>query len=304
MTTSIFRKDSLKFDGTNYSIWKIGRETHLNYIGRDIWEVTNNGYVGPTPNQPNPPTLGKDQENDCKAREALLSALSNQQIMRLSDQSTTKAIWDKLGTFNEGDTTVKIVILECFRVRYENLKMEEDERISSFMEKVNEVVLGIQYCGGYLSEDEIVSKVLRALPLAYKMKVTAINELRTMPNTSVSRDTLVRKLSTLELEEFGPDATIKTNLAFRASSSNTFVWKTLYAKELEDIRRKNEELEELEALFARKMPKGLVGSKYEGKTPFKCFNCNKVGHMTSRCPDKYARLIEEAKRTYKPNPEY
>lgn len=50
-------------------------ETHLNCIGKDIWDVTKNGYVGPTPNQPNPPTLGKDQENDCKAREALLTAL-------------------------------------------------------------------------------------------------------------------------------------------------------------------------------------------------------------------------------------
>lgn len=50
-------------------------ETHLNYIGRDIWDVTKNGYVGPTPNKPHPPTLAKDLENDCKAREALLSAL-------------------------------------------------------------------------------------------------------------------------------------------------------------------------------------------------------------------------------------
>lgn len=144
------------------------------------------------------------------------------------------------------------------------------------------------------------------------MKVTAINELRTMPNTSVSRDTLVGKLSTFELEEFGLVATIKTDLAFKASSSATSssssseksYWKALYAKELEDIRRENEELEELEALFARKMPKGPIGSKYEGKTPFKCFNCNKVGYMASRCPERHARLGEEAKRTYKPNPEY
>lgn len=52
------------------------------------------------------------------------------------------------------------------------------------------------------------------------------------------------------------------------------------------------------------MPKGPVGSKYEGKAPFKCFNYNKIGHMASRCPDRHARLREEARRTYKPNPEY
>lgn len=312
MASNYFRKDSQKLDGTNYGICKIGMETHLICTGKDIWDVTKNGYTTPTQGQPIPPNLAKDEENDCKAREALLSAQSDQQVKGLSDRSTAKSIWDKLETLNEGDSTVKIAKLECFRVSYESLKMEEDERISSFMERVNEIVLGIQCCGGTLSEDEIVSKVLRAFPPAYKMKVTAINELRTMPNASVSRDTLVGKLSAFELEEFGPVTTIKIDLSFKASSSTTTShdksdWKAFYARELEESRRENEELEELEeleALFARKMPKGPIGSKYEGKTTFKCFNYNKIGHMASRCPDRHARLREEAKRIYKPNLDY
>ncbi|GLJ36020.1 hypothetical protein SUGI_0722600 [Cryptomeria japonica] len=220
MFTNYFWKDNPKLDGTNNGIWKIKMETHLNFIGKDIWEVTKNGYTAATPGQPAPTTLAKDEENDCKAREALLSALSDQQIMGLSDRSTTKAIWNHLETLNEGDSTVKIAKLESFQVRYEHLKMEEDERISAFMERVNEIVLGIKCCGGTLSEDEIVSKILRGLPLPYKMKVTAINELRTMPNTSVTRDTLIGKLSAFEIEEFGPVATIKTDLAFKASTSS------------------------------------------------------------------------------------
>lgn len=309
MSTNYFRKESPKLDGTNYGIWKIRMETHLNCIGKDIWDVTKNGYTVPTQSQPYPPNLTKDEENDCKAREALLSALPYQQIMELSDRSTAKAIWDHLETLNEGDSIVKIAKLESFRVRYENLKMEEDERISAFMKRVNEIVLGIKCCGGTLSEDEIVSKVLRGFPPAYKMKVTTINELRTMPNTSVTRDTLIGKLSAFEIKEFGPVATIKTDLAFKASTSSASSfgksnWKAFYARELEESRKENEEPEELETLFARKMPKGPVGSKYEGKAPFKCFNCNKIGHMASRCPDRHARLREEARRTYKPNPKY
>lgn len=233
-----------------------------------------------------------------------MSALSNQKIMGLSDRSTTKAIWDYLETLNEGYSIVKIAKLESFRARYENLKIEEDERIFAFMERVNEIVLGIKICGGTLSEDEIVSKVLRGFPLAYKMKFIAINELRTMPNTFVTRDTLIGKLPAFESEEFCPVATIKIDLAFKASTSFAFDksnWKAFYARELEESIRENEELE---ALFARKMPKGSVGSKYEGKTPFKCFHYNKIGHMASRCLDRHARLKEEARRTYKPNPKY
>lgn len=185
--------------------------------------------------------------------------------------------------------------------------MEDNETISAFMESINEIVLGIQCCGGSLSEGEIVSKVLRYLPPTYKMKVIAINELRIMPNASISRDTLVGKFLAFELEEFGPIVTIKIDIAFKVAasslSSNKPNCKALYAKEIEEMR-KDEELEELEALFARKMPRGPIGSKYEGKAPFKCFNCNKVGHVASRCLDQHARLREEAKRSYKPNPRY
>ncbi|GLJ53499.1 hypothetical protein SUGI_1141440 [Cryptomeria japonica] len=109
-----------------------------------------------------------------------------------------------------------------------------------------------------LSEDEIVSKVLRAPPLAYKMKETAINELRTMAKTSVNRDILIGKLSTFELEEFGPSGAAMSESSFHASSSSTSKsdWKSLYAKELEDMRKEDEEFEQLEALFSIRVPKG------------------------------------------------
>ena len=223
--------------------------------------------------------------------------------MGLTDKSSGKAIWDKLETLNEGDPTVKIAKLDGYHVRYENTKMEEDERITAFMERVNEIVMGIQCCGGTLSEDEIVSKVLRALPPTYKMKATAINELRTMANTSINRDTLVGKLSAFELEEFGPSGAVKTEPAFHASTSATSKqdWKALYAKELDDMKREDDEFEKLEALFARRVPKGPVGSKYEGKAPFKCFACNKIGHFASRCPERNSRFEERVKKSFKPN---
>lgn len=50
------------------------------------------------------------------------------------------------------------------------------------------------------------------------------------------------------------------------------------------MRKEDEEIEQLESLFSRRVPKGSTGSKYEGKAPFKCFSCNKIGHFASRCP--------------------
>lgn len=238
---AIFRRDISRLDETNYTVWKIQTETHLRCLGKEIWEITQTGVTPYNSGSGNPPLANLDKElgNYCRARESLLCALSDQQIMGLTDKSSGKAIWDNLETLNEGDPTVNISKLDGYRVRYENLKMEEDERITAFMERVNEIVMGIQCCGGTLSEDEIVSKVLRALLPAYKMKATTINELRTMANTSVNKDTLVRKLSSFELEEFGPSRAVKFEPSFHASTSTTSKkdWKALYAKELEDMKR-------------------------------------------------------------------
>lgn len=296
---AIFWRDIPRLDGINYTIWKIQMETHLRSLGNEIWEITQNVVTPYNLASGNPPLekLDKEIENYCREREALLCAHSDYQIMRLIDKSSGNATWDKLETLNEGDPIVKIGKLDGYQVGYENLKMEEDERITAFMEMVNKIVMGIQCCSGTLTEDEIVSKILRALPSTYKMKATTINELRTMANTSVNGDTLVGKLSDFELEEFGPSRVLKTEPSFHASTSATSKkdWEALYTKKLEDMKREDDEFEKLEALFATRVPKGLVGSKYERKALFKCFACNKNGHFASRCPERNS-IFEERVR--------
>ena len=113
---TIFRREIPKLDGTNYGIWKIRMETHLRCLGKDIWEITEKGYTpyDLTSSNPAPANLDKNIENDCRAREALLCALTDQQIMGLTNKSLAKVIWDKLQTLNEGDPTVKIAKLDGY----------------------------------------------------------------------------------------------------------------------------------------------------------------------------------------------
>ena len=49
---------------------------------------------------------------------------------------------------------------------------------------------------------------------------------------------------------------------------------------------KNEDSEpdEIEAKFVKRLKKG--SGKYKGKLPFKCFNCDKIGHFANKCPHK------------------
>ena len=45
-----------------------------------------------------------------------------------------------------------------------------------------------------------------------------------------------------------------------------------------------EDIEQLEALLARRFHRGK--GKFKGKLPIICFNCNKVGHIVTRCTQK------------------
>lgn len=73
------------------------------------------------------------------------------------DLEIAHEIWVKLETFHEGDSHTKITKLQSLKGKYENLKMGEDGNITSYMQKVNELVCGIRCVGGYLEESEIIS---------------------------------------------------------------------------------------------------------------------------------------------------
>jgi hypothetical protein len=43
-------------------------------------------------------------------------------------------------------------------------------------------------------------------------------------------------------------------------------------------------LDDIEAKFMRMLKKGI--RNYQGKLPFKCFNCGKIVHFENKCPHK------------------
>ena len=69
----------------------------------------------------------------------------------------------------------------------------------------------------------------------------------------------------------------------------------------------DEDIEELEALLAKKFHRGK--GKYKGKMPIICFNCHEVGHISARCPkkknkdekygDKYKSRRDDDNKSYK-----
>jgi hypothetical protein len=104
---------------------------------------------------------------------------------------------------------------------------------------------------------------LRSLLDRFNPKVSAIEELNDIK--TLSFDQLLGTLTTYEMR-IVIDKTTSREASFKAYKD-------------EDC-----EPDEIEGKFVRRLKKG--SGKYQGKLPFKFFNCGKIGHFVNKCPHK------------------
>jgi len=235
----------------------------------DVWIAVANYYTPPTTTLTTPKQK-KEFENDSKAQNALMCGLVDNEMTKVMTCTLAKEIWDKLKSIHEGDVKIKEVKLQTHKVKFEGLKMNGDESIEEYMHRVNEIVNSIWGLGGKIEDSIIVKKVLRSLPDKYNSKFFAIEEAKDM-NTFLM-DELHGSLTAYEMR-IAKEKPLDKEAAFKA--------KQIAKEKLEPDS--DEDLDALKAHFVRKLKKGGRG-KYQGKLPFKCFKCGRVGHFAIKCP--------------------
>jgi hypothetical protein len=173
---------------------------------------------------------------------------------------TAKEVWNKLKSIYEGDPKVKKVKLQLHREEFENLKMNEKEYIPTYLLTVDEVVNSIRGLGEELDESLVVQKVLRSLLLKYDAKVSVIEETRDL--TKMTMDELHGYLIAYEMR-IGIESD---------QPNNEGVFKSI-----KKTKYKDNDLDEEITNFVRRFQKR--SGRYKGKSPLKCFNCGRIGHI-------------------------
>ena len=77
-------------------------------------------------------------------------------------------------TIYAGDSKVRRAKHQTLKAQFEGLKMKEEENISKYFERIDEIVNAIRGLGMTVEDKEIVDKVLRTLPMAYNPKVSTL----------------------------------------------------------------------------------------------------------------------------------
>jgi hypothetical protein len=141
--------------------------------------------------------------------------------------------------------------------------MKEDETIGKYFLRVEELVNAMIGLGEKNEDVSLVQKILRSLPDRFNPNVSVIEELNDLKSPPIHQ--LLGTLNAYEMRR-GKDKPTSRESSFKEDENE------------------DSEPDEIEAKFVRRLKKGL--GKYQGKFPFKCFNCGNISHFSSKCPHK------------------
>ncbi|XP_070031740.1 uncharacterized protein [Nicotiana tomentosiformis] len=125
-------------------------------------------------------------EKNAKAKKILICGLGPDEYNIIFACSNAKQIWDALQTAHEGTNQVKRPRIELLMRNYELFSMKESEHIQDMITRFTIVTNELKSLGKVFTSEELVSKVLRILPVSWESKVTAIQEAKELDKISLN----------------------------------------------------------------------------------------------------------------------
>ncbi|GAU35306.1 hypothetical protein TSUD_389310 [Trifolium subterraneum] len=196
-------------DDFNYDIWKARMIAFLKSMDSRTWKAVLKGWEHPKVKDAN----GADTDElkleedwtaaedslalgNSKALNALFNGVDKNMFRLIKKCEVAKDAWEILKTTQEDTAKVKISRLQNLTRKFENLRMKEDESVHNFYMNVMDFANSFDDLGEKLSDEKIVTKILRSLTKKFDMKVIAMEEAQDISIMKV--DELIGSLQTYE----------------------------------------------------------------------------------------------------------
>ncbi|CAM8941130.1 unnamed protein product [Rhodiola kirilowii] len=190
-------------EGSNYSYWKIRMKAFLKTLDERAWKAVGwtpptmanaEGQVVPKPEERWTKTEDKTAVGNSIAMNAIFLAMNENVFKLISNCEVAKDAWEILRTAHEETDKVRNSQMQMLTIKFEDLKMKEEDTIAEFNTRVLDLSNEAAALGKPIEEERMASKVLRSLPQRFAMKVTAIEEMQDI--TKVKLDELMGSLRT------------------------------------------------------------------------------------------------------------
>ncbi|GJY34849.1 hypothetical protein Tco_0419318 [Tanacetum coccineum] len=253
-----------------FCFWKARFETYVKFKDIDLWQVIQNGdfYFEVKHSETKlmketsyellideqKKQLGKNNE----ATMTLYNALPRNEYERVFMCKAAKEIWYTLIITHQGNSQVKNCKIDLLTQEYEKFSIANEETIDSGFTRFNAIVTSLKSLDLDYSSKNYVRKLLRALPLEWRAKVTAIEEAKDL--VTLYLDELIGNLKVYETILGGDDVApkpIKENVMPMALKANITRGQTSSNSTCQEESDEDEEINLMAKNFGKLLRKGI-----------------------------------------------
>ncbi|WVZ15560.1 hypothetical protein V8G54_013126 [Vigna mungo] len=125
------------------------------------------------------------KEKDNKALLIIHQCVDDTNFEKIHNAVSAREAWNILVRCHSGGEKVKKVRLQTLRRQYEHMKMEDNDRVSDFFNRLIIVANQMKACGDKITDAMIMEKILRSMPAAFDHIVVTIEETRDMEKLKI-----------------------------------------------------------------------------------------------------------------------
>ncbi|CAL2270573.1 unnamed protein product [Prunus armeniaca] len=304
------------FSGENYEFWRIKMMTIFKSHG--LWNLVEKGVKTSDSEKKKAEESSEDDVDgkmavvlmqDAKALGIIQNAVSDQIFPRIVNAESAKMAWDLLyGEYHGGDQ-VRSVKLQNLRREFEYARMRDDETLSGYLTRLNELINQMKTFGEILPNARLVQKVLISLSKPYDPICLVIENTKNIETVELQEILAILKSQEQRFDMHIVDATDKAFASFSVSSKGqqnrgnsqssgqksqknwnpkgkpwelkgkTHQNNTAPYHSFNSSQPANQEAVKPQCKVCSKYHFGEC--RYKGKP--KCYNCDRFGHLAREC---------------------
>ncbi|CAN6560617.1 unnamed protein product [Malus baccata var. baccata] len=305
------------FSGENYEFWRIKMVTIFKSHG--LWRLVEKGVTISESKKKKAEGSSEEEEDDekmiaaymqdAKALGIIQNAVSDQIFPLIANAESAKKAWDLLyGEYHGGDQ-VRSVKLQNLRREFEYTRMRDDESLTGYLTRLNDLINQMKTFGESLLNERLVQKVLISLTKMYDPICLVIENTKCLESVELQEVLAILKSQEQRFDLHSTDATERafSSLTINSKEQNKSGGHSSSSRTQRNWNSKGKKWES-KPKFQQKSslhnyqsanasqsvgqevakPQCKVCSKYHfGECRYKgkpkCFNCDKFGHWAREC---------------------